>query len=107
MLASQDKQEIRIMIREEVRDAMREEMQGLIRKEMRDIVREEIHQEADRQFQRLELLHENFEQDVRGMLGDIIGLLQDTLGLRPRVEVLEVDVAVLKRPFLVGATKAT
>ena len=60
------------------------------------IVREEI-QPIETRLTRLEVLFENFEHDIRGMFADIKSVLDEAVRLRPRIEVLGADVAVLKR----------
>ncbi|HUC86756.1 MAG TPA: hypothetical protein VMR75_00305 [Candidatus Saccharimonadales bacterium] len=68
-LTEDDKQEVRLIVREEVRKIV-----GPI-----------------------EVRHEQFEHDIRGMFKDIKSYMDGTVSLRPRVEILEADVAVLKR----------
>lgn len=72
------------------------------KREVRMIVREEIGEfitPLDQRIGRLEILFEKFEHDIRGVLADIKSVLDDAVNLRPRIEVLEADVNVLKKRF--------
>lgn len=85
-LATEDKQEIGEIV------------QGVIQKTAPGIVAKEVEtkiEPLDTRIRVMEIKQERFEHDIRGMLGDILSILKDSVGLRGRVDQHDADIGVL------------